>query len=350
MESKRILLATDAFYPQVNGVSKSLQEVREALQEMEHAVEVVAPVRTVPNPFYPPVPLPVPSPTRVASLFEEFEPEHIHIATEGPIGILTRSYCVDNKLAFTTSFHTLWPEYIKQFMMIPTSITWNSLKWFHSAASCTMTRSRSMMDQLIERGFENVAEWNGSVDTSLFYPREKKLHDIKRPLYIYVGRVSVEKNLEAFLDLELGEGTKMIVGDGPYLQTLQTKYPDVIFLGEKKGEELAQAFSEGDVFVFPSLTDTFGRVVVEALACGVPVAAFPVTGPKDIISSPKYGALNEDLATAVKEALKTGNREASAEYAKKFSTENVSQQFLNNLVPAQGVGGSTEAPTASLTN
>ncbi|MCB0328091.1 MAG: glycosyltransferase family 1 protein [Bdellovibrionales bacterium] len=347
---KRIILATDTYYPQVNGVSKSLQETREVLEGLGHEVALIGPDKTMPNPIYPQIPMPIPSPKKVVTLFEEFKPDHIHIATEGPIGILTRSHCVDRNLKFTTSFHTLWPEYLSKLMLVPSSLTWNSLWWFHSAAELTMTRSKSMMEILRQKGFQKVAEWTGSYDPNCFYQRERKDNTSKRPIYLYIGRVSVEKNLEAFLNLDLGDGTKRIVGDGPYLQTLKAKYPEVEFLGEKSGEELAQAYCEGDVFVFPSLTDTFGRVVVEALASGVPVAAFPVTGPKDILASPQLGAMHDDLRVAIEEALRHGDRYECARYATKFSKEKVAEQFLKNLVPVKEAGKDTTAREQHPTN
>ncbi|MCB0353260.1 MAG: glycosyltransferase, partial [Bdellovibrionales bacterium] len=223
--------------------------------------------------------------------------------------------------------------YFQRFLRLPQRLTWKGLRWFHDPAARIMTRSLSMARKLKRKGFREVVEWNGSVDLNLFYPREKKLARHLRPIWLYVGRVSVEKNLEAFLDIDYGIGTKMVVGDGPQRTKLKAAYPEVIFTGSKSGEELAQLFSEGDVFVFPSKTDTFGRVMVEALACGVPIAAYPTIGPRDIVTAPHLGCLSRDLRYASFTALERGVPELCVEHAKNFSIPSVSRQFLANLVP-----------------
>lgn len=337
MESRRILLVTDTWEPSTNGVVRSLRETRDQLAAFGHDVQVLYPKRTLPNPIYPDVPLSIPIGLKLKKNIADFAPDHIHIATEGALGMSVRSYCLRKGIRFSTSFHTLWPEYMKNFLRMPPSLTWKLLRWFHRPAAVTMTRSPSMRTRLEARGFDPVREWYGGANLSLFYPRPRKLPDELRPIHLYIGRVSVEKNLEAFLDLPISQGTKMVVGDGPPLKRYREKYPDVNFTGAKFGEELAQAFCEGDVFVFPSLTDTFGRVVIEALACGVPVAAYPVTGPKDILVHPELGATDEDLGQAVEKALLQGDREACAEFAKKYAVPTVTAQFLSHLVPS-GLG------------
>ena len=248
-------------------------------------------------------------PAKIARLIAEARPDSIHIATEGPIGLAVRRYCRKRGLPFTTSFHTRFPEYISARLPIPESWIWSALRWFHGASQAVMAATPALASELRGRGFRNVVLWPRGVDAQLFHPRAGDL-GLPRPIFLSVGRVAVEKNLEAFLDLDL-PGTKVVVGDGPARAALQRKYPQAVFLGARQGEELAEAYAAADVFVFPSKTDTFGLVLLEALASGVPVAAFPVTGPRDVIGTAPVGALNDDLRLACLSALQFRRRPAS---------------------------------------
>jgi len=261
----------------------------------------------------------------------EYVPTAVHISTEGPLGIAARKFCVKKNIPFTTAFHTRFPEYVEARTKIPARYTNMIMKWFHGPSRAIMTATKSLRDELRAQGFEGVVTWTRGIDTDLFYPREKIFEDLPKPIFMYVGRVAVEKNIEAFLELDLS-GSKVVVGGGPQLETLQKKYDDVHFVGVKEGEDLAQHYASGDVFVFPSLTDTFGLVLLEALASGVPVAAYPVTGPIDVIGHEPVGVLDEDLGKAVVKALEIDQRKCR-DYALQFSWKACAQLFLNNLAP-----------------
>jgi glycosyltransferase involved in cell wall biosynthesis len=254
----------------------------------------------------------------------------IHIATEGPLGILMRRLCLRQDLPFTTSFHTLFPEYVHARWSIPVDWTYPFLRRFHDAAVRTMVATPTIETQLRARGFRKLRRWSRGVDTMLFRPRAKNLYPYARPISLYVGRVAVEKGIDAFLALSL-PGTKVVVGDGPARAELARRFPDVKFLGAKTGEDLAQHYASADVFVFPSRTDTFGLVLLEALACGVPVAAYPVAGPVDVIGDSGAGCLNNDLGRAVQDALAIP-ADVCRRQAERFSWEASTQQFLDNLV------------------
>jgi glycosyltransferase involved in cell wall biosynthesis len=264
-------------------------------------------------------------------MIREFMPEAIHISTEGPLGVAARKFCVKNGIPFTTAFHTRFPEYVEARTRIPARYTNKIMKWFHGPSRAIMTATKSLRDELRSQGFEDVVTWTRGIDTELFHPREKLYQDLPRPLHMYVGRVAVEKNIEAFLELDL-KGSKMVVGGGPQLESLKAKYKDVHFAGMKEGEELAQHYASADVFVFPSLTDTFGLVLLEALASGVPVAAYPVTGPVDVIGRAPVGCLDENLKTACEKAVGISGEDCR-EYALDFSWESCAQMFLDNLAP-----------------
>ncbi len=267
----------------------------------------------------------------MARLIRAFRPSAIHISTEGPLGIAARKFCMKHGLPFTTAFHTRFPEYVEARTKIPARYTNLIMKWFHKPSRAIMTATKSLRDELRAQGFDNVVTWTRGIDTDLFHPREKLFQDLPRPLFMYVGRVAVEKNIKAFLDLDL-PGSQVVVGDGPQLEQLKKEYEDATFVGMKEGDELAAHYASADVFVFPSLTDTFGLVLLEALASGVPVAAYPVTGPKDVIGDAPVGKLDTDLKSACLEALKA-DPVTCREYALNFSWDACTHMFLDNLSP-----------------
>jgi len=326
----RILVATDAWHPQVNGVVRTLIMMAEAARTFGVDVSFITPLsfRTIAMPSYPDLRLALPYPAKIARLIAEARPDSIHIATEGPIGLLARRYCRQHRLPFTTSFHTRFPEYISARLPIPESWIWAALRAFHGPSQAVMAATPALAAELRSRGFRNVVLWPRGVDAGLFHPRPVDL-GLPRPVFLCVGRVAVEKNLEAFLDLDL-PGTKVIVGDGPARAALARDYPKVVFLGARQGEALAQAYAAADVFVFPSKTDTFGLVLLEALASGLPVAAFPVTGPRDVIGSAPVGVLNDDLQKACLSAL-TISPQACLEFAAKHTWEASARAFVDNI-------------------
>ncbi len=332
----RILVATDAWHPQVNGVVRTLAMMAEAAKTFGVDVSFVTPqsFRTFAMPSYPDLRLALPGPSKIARLIEDARPDSIHIATEGPIGMLVRRYCRDNELPFTTSFHTRFPEYISARLPIPESWIWAALRWFHGTSQAVMAATPALASELRARGFRNVVLWPRGVDTGQFHPRAADL-GLPRPVFLCVGRVAVEKNLEAFLELDL-PGTKVIVGDGPARAALARKYPQTVFVGSRQGEELAGAYAAADVFVFPSRTDTFGLVLLEALASGLPVAAFPVTGPRDVIGNEPVGVLNEDLRYACLSAL-TISRQACLDFAAKHTWETSARAFVDNMAEVRTV-------------
>lgn len=329
----RIVIATDAWKPQINGVVTTLGKMGDELTLLGHEMKYITPLsfKTFPCPSYPSIRLAILPKNKVSAMLDEFAPDAIHIATEGPIGQAARSYCLKNNLKFTTSYHTQFPEYVRLRAPIPLAWSYAFLRRFHGKAMRTMVPTPSQQQRLQQRGFNNVVIWSRGVDTSLFYPRAKDFLNLPRPISMYMGRVAVEKNIEAFLDLDL-PGTKVIVGDGPDLDALRQQYSDVVFTGFKQGEELAQHLSAADVFVFPSLTDTFGLVMLEAMACGLPIAAFPVTGPIDVVVQGKTGVMDDDLSKATLEALKL-NSDDCISYAKNKSWAHCAETFFNHLEP-----------------
>ena len=268
-------------------------------------------------------------PSAVAKLIDGFRPCAVHISTEGPLGWIARRYCRRHRVPFTTAYHTRFPEYIHARWRIPPGVIYPLMRWFHRPASSVMVATQTIEDALKARGFDNIRRWSRGVDTRLFRPRPKDFFPDPRPISLYVGRVAVEKGLEDFLELDL-EGTKIVVGDGPQRAELEARYRDVRFVGVKTGEELAQYYSAADVFVFPSRTDTFGLVLLEALASGVPVAAYPVPGPLDVIDGSGAGCLDDDLAAAVRNALTIPGSLCRA-HAETFSWQASVSQFLGNL-------------------
>jgi glycosyltransferase involved in cell wall biosynthesis len=329
----RIVLVTDAWRPQVNGVVRTYENAAEQLRLIGHEVELITPegFATVPCPSYPSIRLAVFPWAQVRRRLEQSRPDAVHIATEGPLGMAARRYCRRRAIRFTTSFHTQFPEYIRMRAPIPTQWSYAWLRRFHGAAVRTLVPTPSQRDRLLERRFSNIEVWSRGVDTRLFRPGDKSFLGLPRPVFAYMGRVAVEKNVEAFLDLDL-PGSKLIVGDGPALERLRVRYPAVVFTGFKFGEELAKHLAAADVFVFPSLTDTFGIVLLEAMACGVPVAAFPVTGPVDVVQDGVTGVLDQDLRRAALRALQLDPARCVG-YASQFSWRSCAERLLSLLAP-----------------
>lgn len=328
-----VTIVSDAWYPQINGVVRTLQRMIDALNGFGHPAQVIGPdrFRTIPCPSYPEIRLAIDAWARLPHLLDETPDAAIHIATEGPLGQAARRYCLKREKPFTTAFHTRFPEYIHARIRLPLAWGYAIVRRFHGAAECTMVTTDSMRRDLEHWGFRNLKLWTRGVDTELFRPQAKDAIDLPRPIFMNVGRVAVEKNIRQFLDLEL-PGSKVVVGNGPQLAELRAAYPEVHFLGAKEGEELARHYAAADVFVFPSRTDTFGLVLLEALACGVPVAALPVNGPIDVIRDPAVGVLDEDLGKAARRALAL-KPEACRDYALGYSWDASARQFLDNLGP-----------------
>ena len=329
----RIVIATDAWTPQVNGVVNSLRNTRDSLVAMGHEVLMITPAgcRTIPCPTYPEIRLALFQRRRITRMLQDFRPDSIHIATEGTIGLTVHKICRKHGLQFTTAYHTQFPEYVRARIPIPVRFTAALLRWFHGKAVRTMVPTPAIRDLLKNRGYKNVVIWSRGVDTEIFTPNDPHQYHLPKPVWVNVGRVSVEKNIETFLDLEL-PGSKVIIGDGPDMDRLSKQYPDCTFVGYKFGEELASFIAGGDVFIFPSKTDTFGLVMLEAMACGVPVAAFPVTGPIDVVQSGKTGILDNHLEKACHEALKL-NKAVCRRFAESRSWAKSTAQFAGHLAP-----------------
>ena len=334
----RVCIVTDAWLPQVNGVVRTLTETRRELQALGHQVFMLTPEQfmTLPCPTYPEIRLSIAANGKVGRLIDEFNPDALHIATEGPLGWAARRHALKRSIPFTTAYHTRFPEYVKARFGIPLSWTYSIMRRFHGAASRVMVPTEVVKLDLEAAGFRNVVLWSRGVDVDIFNPvpaGENPRDFLKetRPIFLYVGRVAVEKNVEAFLRLDL-PGTKWVVGEGPALAELKRKYPEAYFAGVFPQRELARYYAAADVFVFPSKTDTFGLVLLEALACGLPVAAFPVTGPIDVIADSGAGVLHEDLRAACLKALEI-DRAAAREHALKFSWAAAARQFAEHLRP-----------------
>lgn len=327
----RIAVVTDAWEPQVNGVVRTYRQTRGELEAMGYQVTMVTPqgFRTVPCPTYPGIPLAVWPGPGVASALEQAAADAVHVATEGPLGHAARRWCIRNRQPFTTTFHTRFPEYLRARVPVPISLTYAYVRRFHAAAVRTMVPTPSQRARLEGWGFGNVHVWTRGVDTGLFTPGRAMELPYPRPVSLCMGRVAVEKNIEAFLSLDL-PGTKVVIGDGPDREKLSTRFPEAVFLGEKHGVDLAAHVAAADVFVFPSLTDTFGIVLLEAMACGVPVAAFPVTGPIDVVRPGITGVLDEDLGAAVRGALELDPAPGVA-FARERSWRAATEQFLSLL-------------------
>jgi len=333
----KILVATDAWRPQVNGVVRSLEQTAAAATKLGVTFDILSPegFATLPMPSYPEIRLAIPGLGQVERRISASGADFIHIATEGPIGIFTRRACLKRGRPFTTSYHTRFPEYIAARAPIPERVSYGWLRSFHNAGKGTMVSTAAMQEDLAKRGFKRLLRWSRGVDHELFRPRRGAVFgDLPRPLFLYVGRVAVEKNLDAFLSLDL-PGSKVVVGTGPALAVLKARYPQAHFAGMKVGEDLAAAYSSADVFVFPSLTDTFGIVLLEAMASGLPIAAFPVTGPLDVVGGTKAGVLDEDLREAALGCLEIDPEDCRAE-AMKHSWDACARQFIDNVLIACG--------------
>jgi glycosyltransferase involved in cell wall biosynthesis len=335
----RIMLVTDAWEPQVNGVVRTLSRTVKELREMGHEVQMVTPsdgYKTIPLPTYPEIKMALFAKDDIEDRFEAFEPEAVHIATEGTLGLAARRICIQHRFPFSTSYHTQYPEYVSARFPIPVSWGYAFVRWFHNMAGRVMVATPTMRDQLVSRGFKNLALWTRGVDTEIFTPALRTadrgpLAGIEGPIFLYVGRVSVEKNVEAFLTANL-VGTKVVVGDGPARADLEARFKDAKFLGAKFGDELAACYANADVFVFPSYTDTFGLVILEAMATGTPVAAFVAPGPQDIIPNSNAGVIGPDLAANITACLAL-DRNVVRAYAETFSWRACAEQFLANLDP-----------------
>jgi glycosyltransferase involved in cell wall biosynthesis len=331
----RILIVSDAWRPQVNGVVRTLLRTIAVLDAMGHEIEVVGPdrYRSLPCPSYPEIRLALWPKRELARIIGRFRPDAIHIATEGPLGLAARGLCRRLGLSFTTAYHTQFPEYLETRTGVPRRLTYRFMRWFHGAADAVMVATDSLERHLKQLGFRNLRRWSRGVDTERFRPGPKTAIDLPRPILLYAGRIAVDKNIEAFLGLDL-PGSKVVVGDGPYLAELKRRFPSAHYTGYLGDDSLAQHYRAADAFVFPSRTDTFGLVLLEALASGVPVAAYPVIGPADVIADSGAGALDEDLALAVRRALAIDPARCR-ERALQFSWEAASRQFLENLVQAR---------------
>jgi len=329
----RLLMVTDAWHPQVNGVVRTLATVAAHLRAGGDVVEVIGPdrFRTLPLPSYPEIRLALRPRATLAGMVDAFGPTAVHIATEGPLGWAMRALCLERRWPFTTSFHTKFPEYLHARTRLPPRLAWALLRRFHEAGDGTFAATASLRAELATRGFTKVRPWTRGVDLDLFRPAGRGEWDsLPKPVFLYAGRVAVEKNIESFLALDL-PGSKVVVGDGPQRAALQKRFPDAHFAGWRQGEALARAYAGADVFVFPSRTDTFGLVLLEAMACGTPVAAYPVTGPLDVVA-PGTGVLDEDLGRAARAALDCDRMRCRA-HAETFSWPSCTAAFRRELVP-----------------
>jgi glycosyltransferase involved in cell wall biosynthesis len=333
MHPSSIAIITDAWHPQTNGVVRTLSTTCEVLRSWGHQVTVISPETypSIPAPTYPEIRLALTAPGAVGRRLAKIAPEAVHIATEGPLGFAARRYCLARKVPFTTAYHTQFPEYLARRTGLPASTFWPYIRWFHRPAQRIMVATETIRGQLREQGLTQLTHWSRGVDLTCFTPDAPpppEYAGLQGPILLYVGRIAVEKNIEAFLACDY-PGTKVVVGDGPARAALAAKFPQALFLGKKSGVELAGCYAGADVFVFPSRTDTFGLVMIEALACGTPVAAFPVAGPLDIVTA-EVGAMSENLTRAI-DAARYCDRSACAAYGASFSWDAATRQFLSGL-------------------
>lgn len=341
----RIMLVTDAWDPQVNGVVRTMKRIIEETEAMGHVWEIVHPgdgFWTMPLPTYPEIKLALFARPHISQRFDTFEPDAVHIATEGTLGMAARAVCLTEKHPFSTAYHTRFPEYVSARFPVPVAWGYSFVRWFHKYSGKVMVATPSLMEELKAQRFDNLVAWTRGVDTDHFTP-DKRIEagapddpfaGLARPIFLNVGRVAVEKNIEAFAELKL-PGTKVIIGDGPQLEELKRTYKDVVFMGARFGDELAAAYASADVFVFPSLTDTFGLVVLEAMAAGVPVAAFDATGPRDVIPGSGAGTITPiggDLTQGVIDCLSL-SRAACRAHAEQYSWRSCAEVFVENLQP-----------------
>jgi glycosyltransferase involved in cell wall biosynthesis len=327
------MIITDAWEPQVNGVVRTLKQTKKELTLMGHEVDMITPLEfnTIPCPTYPDISLSILPAKKVSRRIRAFKPDAIHISTEGPLGLAARSFAIKNKIPHSTAYHTRFPEYVHARTKIPLSLTYRFLRWFHAHSCAVMAPTPAVMNDLVHYGFKNVVLWSRGVDLDRFKYEPSTSLNTTKPIFLYVGRVAVEKNIEAFLALDL-PGSKVVIGDGPSLTILKDKYPNAVYLGAKDQVDLPPYYSSADVFVFPSKTDTFGLVILEAMACGLPVAAYPVTGPIDVVGDSGAGVLSNDLREACLEALKIP-KQTAIDHSKLYSWRAASEQFIKHLVP-----------------
>ncbi len=335
---KSIAIVSDAWHPQMNGVVRTLTTTCDILRDSGHRVDVITPDQypSVPCPTYPEIRLALTMPGSVGRKLARLQPDAVHIATEGPLGLSARRYCLSKDVPFTTAYHTQFPDYVSRRTYLPPDAFWPYIRWFHRPAQRVMVATESIREELREQGLTRLHHWGRGVDLKVFRADVGSCPDyegLERPIQLYVGRVAVEKNIEAFLKTDR-PGTKVIVGDGPALSELKARYPDAVFLGKRGGDDLARCYADADVFVFPSKTDTFGLVMIEARACGTPVAAYPVPGPRDILTE-EAGAMDDDLDTAIAQAL-TRDRQACARFGAQFSWHAATLQFLAGLEEFDG--------------
>jgi glycosyltransferase involved in cell wall biosynthesis len=334
----KILVATDAWRPQVNGVARTLERLADEVAKLGCEIAFATPSehRTFPMPTYPEIRLALATPTWARRRLDAGAFDHVHIATEGPIGWAMRRACLATGRRFTTSFHTRFPDYVSARLPVPRALTYAVLRHFHARSAGVMVATQSLEDELADRGFAKLMRWSRGVDADRFHPDRAAPLDLPRPVFMSAGRVAPEKNLEAFLSLDL-PGSKLVAGDGPVRKTLQARFPHAHFVGMKTPDELAILYASADAFVFPSRTDTFGLVNLEALACGLPVAAFPVPGPRDVLGDSGAGVLDEDLRAACLKALEIP-RKIARERALAFTWTASARQFLANVKIAREGG------------
>ena len=342
----RILIATDAWRPQVNGVVQTLEANAQAAKALGAEVVFLSPegFPSVGLPSYPGIRLALPRRREIFRRIADIRPDAIHIATEGPIGHFARWYCVTNRRPFTTSFHTRFTDYAAARFPVPEGWTWAWLRWFHNAGRGTMVSTASLAEELRKQGFHTILRWPRGVDSRLFHPDRARDLGLPRPVFLAVGRLAVEKNVEAFLALDL-PGSKVVVGDGPARDALERRFPDATFLGTRRGADLASIYAAADVFVFPSRTDTFGLVLLEALASGLPIAGFPVAATRDVVGTAPVAALDEDLRSACLKAL-TIPRAACRRHADTMTWEESARCFVGNLVRAPGIAAESASKSA----
>jgi glycosyltransferase involved in cell wall biosynthesis len=338
------MIVTDAWEPQVNGVVRTLKNTRAELEAIGHQVDCLTPLefRTVPCPTYPDIRLSLLPDRRVSARLDDFNPDALHLSTEGPLGLAARKWAMERRHPFTTAYHTRFPEYVHARTRIPLAWTYAYLRWFHGPSRAILAPTPVVKHDLEKWGFANVRVWSRGVDHQIFHPRNVNRLRTKPPIFLYVGRVAVEKNIQAFLELDL-PGSKWVAGEGPAFEGLKRRFPEVNYLGVLNQHELAEVYASADVFVFPSKTDTFGLVLLEALACGLPVAAYPVTGPLDVIGDSNAGALHEDLRTACLNALEL-KRENAVTHAQRFSWRSASEQFISYLHPRTSANNQRRHP------
>jgi glycosyltransferase involved in cell wall biosynthesis len=331
----RILIITDAWLPQINGVVRSIEALVREAPALGVEIQILSPneFRTVPLPTYPQVRVAITWPGAVRRRIENLKPDFIHIATEGPLGLCAWFACRRTGRSFTTCYHTRFPEYLAARGVAPSRFVYALLRRFHNAGSGMMVSTETLRRELATRGFVRLMRWSHGVDCDLFRPRAGSIFELPRPIFLTCARVAIEKNLDAFLLLDL-PGSKVVVGDGPARNKLQTRFPGAYFVGEMRDERLAAAYASADVFVFPSLTDTFGLVLLEALASGLPVAAHPVVGPIDVIGDSGAGVLDANLGRAALAALAIPGELARAR-ALTFSPSESARQFVENVFTVQ---------------